>query len=76
MVEFSARLKEIRANSPYKQREAAEYLGVKLRTYQGYEMGMTEPSIKKLIALADYFDVTLDYLMGRTDEQGNRELKA
>jgi len=31
-------------------------------------MQKTEPSIKKLIALADYFDVTLDYLMGRTDE--------
>lgn len=68
MVEFSVRLKELRANSPYKQREVAEYLGVKLRTYQGYEMGMAEPSIKKLIALADYFDVTLDYLVGRTNE--------
>lgn len=68
MISFPIRLKEIRTNSPYKQREVAEFLGVKLRTYQGYEMGMAEPSIKKLIALADYFDVTLDYLMGRTDE--------
>lgn len=68
MTEFHTRLKEIRSSSPYKQREVAEFLGIKLRTYQGYEMSMAEPSIKKLIALADYFDVTLDYLMGRTDE--------
>ena len=68
MADFPSRLKEIRANSRMKQREVAEYLEVKLRTYQGYEMGKSEPSIKKLIALADYFDVTLDYLMGRTDE--------
>lgn len=68
MADFSQRLKEIRKASGKKQREAAEYLNIKLRTYQGYEMRETEPSISKLIALADYFDVTLDYLMGRTDE--------
>ncbi len=68
MTEFSQRLKEIRKASGKKQREAAEFLNIKLRTYQGYEMQETEPSIKKLIALADYFDVTLDYLVGRTDE--------
>ncbi len=67
MAEFSKRLKNIRANSRMKQREVAEYLGVALRTYQGYETGRSEPSIKKLIALADYFNVTLDYLVGRTD---------
>ena len=68
MTNFHTRLKEIRKASGKKQREVAESLEVKLRTYQGYEMKETEPSIKKLIALADYFDVTLDYLMGRTDE--------
>ena len=68
MTEFSQRLKEIRKTSGKKQREVAEPLDVKLRTYQGYEMKETEPSIKKLIALADYFDVTMDYLVGRVDE--------
>lgn len=68
MTEFSQRLKEIRKTSGKKQREVAESLDVKLRTYQGYEMKETEPSIKKLIALADYFDVTMDYLVGRVDE--------
>lgn len=68
MAEFSQRLKEIRKASGKKQREVAEFLNIKLRTYQGYEMQETEPSIQKLIALADCFDVTLDYLVGRTDE--------
>ena len=66
MSKFSERLREVRANSRMKQREVAEYLGVKLQTYQGYEMSRSEPSIQKLVALADYFDVSLDYLMGRT----------
>ena len=49
------------------QSQTAEMLGIKLRSYQLYEQGKVEPSIAKLIALANYFDVTLDYLMGRTD---------
>lgn len=68
MVNLSVRLKEIRISKGIKLREAAEYLGMTLRNYQRYEAGDTEPSVKNLIALADYFDVTLDYLMGRTDE--------
>ena len=49
------------------QKQTAEVLEMKLRSYQTYEQGVREPSIKKLITLADFFDVTLDYLMGRTD---------
>ena len=36
--------------------------------YQRYEYGEREPSFQKLIALADYFDVSLDYLVGRSDD--------
>lgn len=68
MSVFSVRLKKIRSESGKKQREVAEALNMKLRGYQCYEMGETEPSIEKLIALADYFDVSLDYLTGRSDE--------
>ena len=48
-----------------KQREVAEALGIKTRSYQAYEGGTREPTINTLIQLADYFDVTLDYLTGR-----------
>lgn len=67
MAEFYIRLREARMNSKRTQKETAEVLGMQLRSYQFYEEGKAEPSIKKLIALADFFDVTLDYLMGRTD---------
>ena len=68
MSKFSVRLREIRMERGKTQAETAEYLGFKgLRGYQYYEEGKNEPSIARLIALADFFDVTLDYLMGRTD---------
>jgi len=51
------------------QRQTAEVLEMNLRSYQLYEQGKTEPSIKKLIRLADFFDVSLDYLLGRTDKE-------
>ncbi len=68
MTEFYIRLREVRAKSGKTQKQTAEMLGMKLRSYQFYEEGKAEPSIAKLIALADFFDVTLDYLMGRTDQ--------
>lgn len=67
MTPFNKRLKEIRKRRGKKQREAAECLGVHIRTYQYYEGGDSEPSIEYLIRLADFFDVSLDVLMGRVD---------
>lgn len=67
MVEFGKRLREIRMEKKKTQKQTAEVLGMKVRSYQTYEQGKLEPNIKKLIILADFFDVSLDYLMGRTD---------
>ena len=67
VAEFRVRLREIRMEKKKTQKQTAEILNMNLRSYQLYEQGKVEPSIKKLIALADFFDVTLDYLMGRTD---------
>lgn len=67
MTKFSAQLRKIRKEKGKKLKDVAAALSVALRTYQGYEGGTNEPNIEKLIALADYFDVSLDYLMGRTD---------
>jgi len=49
------------------QKDIAAHIGVPLRSYQRYEYGERVPSISILIALADYFEVSLDYLVGRTD---------
>jgi len=51
------------------QKQTAEVLEMNLRSYQLYEQGKTEPSIKKLILLADFFGVSMDYLTGRTDKE-------
>ncbi len=64
---FKERLKSCRENRHWKQREVADAIQVNLRTYQGYEGGRSEPKYETLVALADLFGVSLDYLLGRTD---------
>jgi len=46
----------------------AKHLGVSERAFQHYEAGTREPNISQLIALADYFGVSLDYLVGRSND--------
>lgn len=67
---LAKRLKLLRKERRVYQRELAEYLGITLRTYQFYGDGAHEPGIKGLIAPADFFGVTIDYLACRTDERG------
>lgn len=67
MESFPTRLKNLRESRRIYQREIAETLGVTTRAYQFYESGRSEPNIKTLIALADYYHVSIDYLVGRTD---------
>jgi len=64
---FSGRLKTLRKSSNKKQTEMSELLGVTPRHYQDIEYGKIDLPTSKLIALADYFNVSLDYLVGRTD---------
>lgn len=47
------------------QAELAEALNVSLKTVSHWETGYTEPSVSQLIQLADYFDTTIDELVGR-----------
>ena len=64
---FPERLKELRISKSLTQKEIADSVGIAPVAYQRYEYGTREPAYQKLIALADYFDVSLDYLTGRTD---------
>lgn len=61
-------LKRCRKEHKVTQRQAAEAAGVSSTMYQFYEYGQNEPTASVLIALADYFDVSLDYLVGRSDD--------
>lgn len=69
MATFSQRLRQLRTERGLKQREMADLCGLKLRGYQQYEYGEAYPTVSGLLFLADYFDVSLDYLMGRTDQR-------
>lgn len=67
MVPFAQRLKEARKRKNLKQREVAEHLQMTAHSYQQYEGGDRRPNFETLVALADFLDVTTDYLLGRTD---------
>lgn len=69
MSKFSERVKTLRKERGLKQRELAEICGLGLRGYQQYEYDQSYPDVPKLLILGDFFDVSLDYLMGRTDKR-------
>ncbi len=66
---FGERLRKLRQERKVPQKDLAEYLGITVRGYQFYESEVNEPNISALIALADFYGVTVDYLLGRTDQR-------
>lgn len=63
---FTKRLRSLREDSDIKQKDIAEKLQIKPNTYNRYECGVNEPDIAMLIKIADYFGVSLDFLLGHT----------
>lgn len=59
------RLKELRTKQGYLQCEVADKLGISRLAYIKYERGISQPSKKTLAQLADFFDVSVDYLLGK-----------
>lgn len=62
-------IRNLREDSDKKQIELANYLNVKQTTYSKYELGKINIPIEIFIKLADYYDVSVDYLLGRTKEK-------
>ena len=69
---FSERLKALRASKGIKQSDLADLIGVRNTTVSMMEGGQRAPSAEVMYSLADYFDVSLDYLVGRSDEPRRR----
>jgi len=69
MIKFAERLHKLRTEKKVTQREMAEFLQIKIRSYQHYEGGGRRPDFEGLVALADYFGVTTDYLLGRSEKR-------
>lgn len=59
------RLKELRENNHLTKKETAEKIGISERAYLTYEYGEREPKLDTLQKLADFYEVTTDYLLGR-----------
>ena len=62
---FGLRLKELRVGNAISQRKLGEIFGVCNQTISFWESGSREPDMDTLIEIADYFDVSIDYLLGR-----------
>jgi len=65
MSVFSDRLKECRKNINKTQRKVAVDLDISEVGYQNYEIGRREPNHETTVKIADYFNVSVDYLLGR-----------
>ena len=61
------RLREIRKSRKLTQQAVADHLGCSAVVYSRYETGTRQPSIEVILMLADYFGVTVDYLLGRKE---------
>jgi len=67
MVEnFGLRLKTLRKNARYTQKKLADLIGLEQTTIANYENGNRIPNINKITALANLFNVSTDYLLGKT----------
>lgn len=62
------RLLELRNEKGLSQREMSKIFNVSQGTYNNWENSKTQPSIEQLIAIADFFDVSVDYLIGRAED--------
>lgn len=65
---YFPRLLNLREDADKTQKEIAALLGIDQRTYSNYETGKREIPVHFLIVLADYYQTTIDYIVGRENE--------
>lgn len=63
------RLKEIREDRDYKQSDIAKVLGTTQQQYSKYELGIQVISVERLVKLAKFYNTSVDYLLGLTNER-------
>ncbi|MCC8128924.1 MAG: helix-turn-helix transcriptional regulator [Clostridiales bacterium] len=64
------RIRDLREDADLTQREVAGMLHCSQQVYSNYELGQRDIPTAVLIALADYYGTTVDYLLGRIDQRG------
>lgn len=68
---ISKKLKELREEKGYLQKFVADKIGVKSNTLSGYENGTRSPDPEMILKLAELYDVSTDYLLGRTSNRNS-----
>ena len=68
-----SRIRDLREDSDKKQVELATYLNIDQSTYSDYERGNINIPIEQLIKIADFYNVSLDYLVGRDDVRNRKK---
>ncbi len=66
---YQNRLRDLREDKDLKQKNLADLLQVHQTTYSDYELGRLNIPISALHAMADFYSVSIDYLLGRTNEK-------
>lgn len=67
-MNYSDRIKQLRNEKSVSQKQLSIGTDLTVTAIQNYEYGTRKPSYDALIALADFFDVSIDYLVGRSDD--------
>jgi len=67
MIIINQRIKQLRIQNNLTQNQLADIIDVRSESVQRFEYGTRRPGLDILVNLADYFDVSLDYLVGRSD---------
>lgn len=71
LTNFPQKLKELRKEKKLTQTELASKLNISQKLYSNWESGKAEPTLDNIIKLANILDVTVDYLLGRSDNFSN-----
>ena len=66
---YQRRLRDLREDHDKTQQQIADILGTSQTMYARYERGANELRLRHLLTLADYYGVSVDYLLGRSDEE-------
>lgn len=69
ILSYYRRIKDLREDSDYTQKFVSDYLGMKQPQYSRYENGYRDIPTDVLIALADLYETSTDYILGRTDKK-------
>lgn len=72
---FYQRLKDLKEDADLTQKQVAELIGVSMNHYGKYERGETDIPLEKAIILAKYYDVSLDYLAGLSNQKKSMSIK-